>query len=144
MQKTHADILVIGAGIAGASVAAHLAETRSVILVEREERPGYHSTGRSAALFTEIYGNASIRALTRASRPFLFAPPRDFSEGPLTRMRGCLFIATQQQSALRQFASLPDIAPATRSVSPAEARSLCPVLREEYVAGALLEPDSAD
>jgi len=142
---TETDIIVIGAGIAGASIAAHLSETHRVILIEREDRPGYHSTGRSAALFTEIYGNASIRALTRASRPFLFAPPPDFSEGPLTRMRGSLFIATaEQQRALRDFASLPDIAPATRSVSPAEAMSLCPVLREGYVAGALLEPDSAD
>jgi D-arginine dehydrogenase len=139
------DIIVIGAGIAGASIAAHLSETRRVILIEREERPGYHSTGRSAALFTEIYGNASIRALTRASRSFLFAPPPDFSEGPLTRTRGCLFIATaEQQGALRKFATLPDIAPATRNVSPAEALRLCPVLREGYVAGALLEPDSAD
>jgi len=142
---TETDIIVIGAGIAGASVAAHLSETRRVILIEREDRPGYHSTGRSAALFTEIYGNATIRALTRASRPFLFAPPQDFSEGPLTRMRGCLFIATAEQlGALRQFASLPDIATATRNVSLAEARGLCPVLREEYVAGALLEPDCAD
>ena len=139
------DIVVVGAGIAGASVAAHLAETLRVILVEREDRPGYHSTGRSAALFTEIYGNSLIRALTRASRPFLFAPPPAFTESPLTRPRGCLYIATTPQLAsLREFAALPDIAPATRPLSTAEARMLCPVLREDYVAGALLEPDSSD
>jgi D-arginine dehydrogenase len=142
---THADIIVIGAGIAGASVAAHLAETHRVILTEREDRPGYHSTGRSAALFTEIYGNSLIRALTRASRKFLFAPPPAFTESPLTRPRGCLFIATTEQlGSLREFAALPDIARATRALRAADARNLCPVLREEYLAGALLEPDSAD
>ena len=121
------DIIVIGAGIAGASVAAHLAETHRVILLEQEDRAGYHSTGRSAALFTEIYGNPVIRALTRASRKFLFAPPPDFTEGPLTHPRGCLFIATAAQvETLRQFAALPDIAPATRPVSVAEARLMCP------------------
>jgi D-arginine dehydrogenase len=142
---TDTDIIVIGAGIAGASVAAHLAETHRVILTEREDRPGYHSTGRSAALFTEIYGNSLIRALTRASRAFLFAPPPAFSESPLTRPRGCLYIATTRQlGSLREFAALPDIAPATRPVSTADARILCPVLREDYLAGALLEPDSSD
>jgi D-arginine dehydrogenase len=145
MQNTHADILVIGAGIAGASVAAHLAEARSVILVEREERPGYHSTGRSAALFTEIYGNATIRALTRASREFLFEPPGDFTESALTRPRGCLYIATTEQlGALDAFHALPDIAPATRMLDVEEAHALCPILRRGYVAGALLEPDCAD
>jgi D-arginine dehydrogenase len=145
MQETNADILVIGAGIAGASVAAHLAETRSVILVEREERPGYHSTGRSAALFTEIYGNATIRALTRASRRFLFGPPAEFTDGPLTRPRGCLYIATAAQlRAMSEFRALPDIAPATRIVDVEEAHALCPILRREYVAEALLEPDCAD
>jgi D-arginine dehydrogenase len=142
---TDTDIVVIGAGIAGASVAAHLAETHRVILTEREDRPGYHSTGRSAALFTEIYGNSQIRALTRASREFLFAPPPAFSESPLTRPRGCLYIATTRQlGSLSEFAALPDIAPATRPVSMVDARILCPVLREDYLAGALLEPDSSD
>lgn len=140
-----ADIIVIGAGIAGASMAAHLAETQRVILLEREDRPGYHSTGRSAALFTEIYGNPVIRALTRASRQFLFEPAPSFTDGPLTHPRGCLYIATAAQlESLRQFRALPDIAPATRPLSSAEALGLCPVLRQEYVVGALFEADSAD
>jgi D-arginine dehydrogenase len=139
------DIIVIGAGMAGASVAAQLAETQRVVLLEREERAGYHATGRSAALFTEIYGNAVIRALTRASRAFLFDPAPDFAESALTHPRGCLYIATAEQlEALRRFAALPDIAPATRWLSAGEARDRCPILREEYVSGALLEPDSSD
>src|SRR5271166_5270923 len=139
------DAIVIGAGMAGASVAAHLAERRRVLLIEGEQRPGYHSTGRSAALFTELYGNAVIRGLTRASRPFLFDPPRSFADGPLTRMRGCLYIGTaEQRRSIEDFLKAPDIAAATRRLTPREARRLCPVLREEYVAHAVHEPDSAD
>jgi D-arginine dehydrogenase len=142
---SQADFVVIGAGIAGASVAAHLAENHRVVLVEREDRPGYHSTGRSAALFTEIYGNPVIRALTRGSRKFLFGPPESFAQSPLTRLRGCLYVATEEQlPELHSFASLPDVAPATRALSSAEAYELCPILREGYVAGALYEPDSSD
>jgi D-arginine dehydrogenase len=139
------DVIVIGAGMAGASAAAHLAATRKVVLIEREPQPGYHSTGRSAALFSEIYGNPVVRALSRASRPFLTEPPGDFGSTPLVRRRGSLFVATAAQlERLREFAALPDIGPATVPVDATLAREMCPILRDDYVAAALLEPDSMD
>ena len=70
-----ADFLVIGAGIAGASIGYWLAPHGRVLLLERESQPGYHSTGRSAALFMESYGTPQVRALTLASRAFLEHPP---------------------------------------------------------------------
>lgn len=140
-----ADVIVVGSGIAGASVAAHLAATCSVILLESEPRPGYHATGRSAALFSQIYGNPLIRTLTRASRDFLWHPDPEFTPSALTRPRASLFIATTAQvPALDEFAALPDVAPQTRPVTAAEALELCPALRADYVAAALLEPGSAD
>ena len=61
------DFIVVGAGIAGASLAYQLAPHARVALLERESQPGYHSTGRSAALFLETYGTPMIRALTYPS-----------------------------------------------------------------------------
>ena len=52
-----AAFVVIGAGIAGASAAYELAKGHAVVILERESQPGYHTTGRSAAVFSEIYGN---------------------------------------------------------------------------------------
>src|SRR5215510_13697291 len=91
------DFIVVGAGIAGASAAAHLAQRARVAIVEREDHPGYHTTGRSAALFSEIYGNAVVRALSRASRPFLFEPPSGFTDNALVKQRGTLHIARADQ-----------------------------------------------
>ena len=62
-----ADFLVIGAGVAGASIAYFLAPHGRVVVLERESQPGYHTTGRSAALFIENYGTKQVRALTCAS-----------------------------------------------------------------------------
>ena len=76
------DYLIVGAGIAGASVACELARDHSVTLLEAEEQPGFHATGRSAAFFSEIYGNALIRSLTTASRSFFETPPTDFADCP--------------------------------------------------------------
>ena len=70
------DIAIVGAGIAGASLAWRLAPNASVLLLERESQPGYHSTGRSAAMFMESYGPPQARALTRASRDFAMANAR--------------------------------------------------------------------
>jgi D-arginine dehydrogenase len=145
MNTTSADVVVIGAGIAGASAGAALAESHKVIVLEREAFPGMHSTGRSAALFSEIYGSGPVRALSRASREFLYSPPAGFADAPIVRPRGALHIAsTPQMAKLDAFCALPDVAPAIRRLNAAEARAQCSLLRPDYVAGAALETGSAD
>lgn len=145
MSLETADVVIIGAGIAGASAAADLAGDRRVLVLERESFPGMHSTGRSAALFSEIYGSAPIRALSRASRDFLYDPPAGFAEGPTVRPRGALHIASAGQlAALEAFAGLPDVAPAVRRLDAQGCREACPILREDYVVAGVLETGSAD
>jgi D-arginine dehydrogenase len=139
------DVVVIGAGIAGASIAAELARTHHVAVLERESVPGYHSTGRSAALFSEIYGNSVVRALSRASRAFFYSPPHGFSETALVKPRAALHIAPPGQVAkLEQFAANRDVSAAIRRLTPEEALRACPILRPEYTHAAVLEPDAAD
>ena len=77
------DFIVIGAGIAGASVAAHLAEQASVAILEMEDRAGYHTTGRSAAAYEPNYGPKPILAFARASGAFFHTPPVGFADAPL-------------------------------------------------------------
>jgi D-arginine dehydrogenase len=140
------DFLVIGAGIAGASVAYELARHGRVILLERERVPGYHSTGRSAAVLTENYGNTTIRLLTLASRPFLENPGEEFATIPLVSPRSMLWIARadQQETLGNALADARQLVPSIHAVSCEEARQLCPVLREEYLAAAVLEPEALD
>jgi D-arginine dehydrogenase len=145
MSATNLDVVIIGGGIAGASVAAQLSREARVAMLERESQPGYHTTGRSAAIFSEIYGNASIRALSRASRSFLFDPPAGFSDAPLVGTRGSLFVArTDQVERLDALAALSEVAGATRRLSAIEACALSPMLRETYVHAALHEPAASD
>lgn len=142
-----ADVVIVGGGIAGASLGYWLAPHAGVVLLERESQPGYHSTGRSAALFSETYGPAQIRALTRASRAFLDNPPQGFSDHPVLTPRGALIVATQEQRDLlaAQETAIQAVAPgAARRLTGDEALNLIPVLRREMVDAALLEPDAAD
>ncbi|MBL8306627.1 MAG: FAD-dependent oxidoreductase, partial [Rubrivivax sp.] len=82
------DVLIVGAGIAGASLAWRLAGTREVLLLEAEIQPGLHSTGRSAAMYMASYGPPQARALTRAGRSFYQQPPEGFADVPLVGPRG--------------------------------------------------------
>ncbi len=136
------DIIVIGAGIAGASVAAHLAETLEVLILDMEERPGFHSTGRSAATFEPNYGPAPIRALTRAARDFFEAPPPGFATGPLVTPRETIFLAPPDQATA--FDRLMREQQGMREISFAAARAKFPLLREGYARHFVLDPGTAD
>jgi len=143
---TEADFLVVGAGIAGASAAAELAAHGRVVVLERESQPGYHSTGRSAALYTETYGNHVIRALTVASGRFLRNPPAGFADHPLLTPRGTLLIGRADQRAALDgaYAELRGLAPGIERVDAAAARALVPVLDAGYVASGIYEADATD
>ena len=75
MRDLSCDVAVIGAGMAGASLAAEIAPHKSVVLIEGEAQPGYHATGRSAAFWTETYGGPGIQPLTSASGAFVWTDP---------------------------------------------------------------------
>ncbi|MDO5290663.1 MAG: FAD-binding oxidoreductase [Pseudomonadota bacterium] len=145
-MQTH-DVLIIGAGIAGASLAWRLArQGRRVLLLEQEAQPGTHSTGRSAAMFMQSYGPPGVRALTRASRAFYLAPPPGFADAPLLTPRPALFVATAEQSAA--LAALADTLAASGSplkpLKPAQLAQAMPALKPGLFAQALLDDDSWD
>jgi D-arginine dehydrogenase len=140
------DFVIIGGGIAGGSIGYFLAPHGRTVLLEREPQPGYHATGRSAALFLESYGTVQVRALTGASRPFFDHPPAGFTEHPVLGPRGCLFVAAPGQEALLQahWDLLREMAPNARRLTPAQAVELVPLLRPDRLIGAVLEPDASD
>lgn len=140
------DVAVIGGGIAGAAVACELASDFRVAVLERESQPGYHTTGRSAALFTETYGHPVKRALSRASRPFLLDPPAGFTPTPLVSPRGTLLAATASQVAKLQ--RVADECAALIGnlawLSGDEVRARVPCFDPAQIAAGLLEPDAMD
>ena len=139
------DIAVIGAGIAGASAAAELSEHCDVLLLEMEAQPGYHTTGRSAAVFAPTYGPGPIRALTRASEAFFNSCPTEFSQHPLLVPRGALFVARQDQ--LSQLDEVCDQLGQEATIEKLDAKAVLewqPLLREDYVAGGMYDANSAD
>jgi D-arginine dehydrogenase len=140
------DFIVVGAGMAGASVAAALAATARVALIEAERHPGFHATGRSAALFAPNYGSATFRALTRASVAFLHSPAENFSPQPLLHARGALYLARADQlERLEATRAVMRTAPGRLEMLSVEgALSKVPRLRPGYLAAALFEPDVYD
>ena len=135
-------VVVIGAGIAGAAAAWHLAEHASVVIVEREAHPGAHATGRSAALHTETSSAPVVSALAAASRPFLAEPPEGFADHSLLSRRGLLWIARAAERDL-----LADKAAAAEAhgakvhrLDSSQCCALVGVLRPEAADAGVLEP----
>jgi len=140
VQQT--DVLVIGAGIAGAGVAAQLAQSASVIILDMETRPGYHSTGRSAAMFAMNYGNDPIKKLNRASWDMLSKLPEEFFPNSVLMDRGVLHVA--DESSKDELAELLEAADDIKPLTPEQAAAIVPILDVSQCVAAGLEADAKD
>ncbi len=140
------DFIIVGAGMAGASAGYALAAEGRVLLLEQEDQPGYHTTGRSAALYAETYGNQTVRALTSAGKAFYLDPPGGFAEHPLLRPRGAAFIGRADQRAAldRLLAEIGGMRGNIRRLDPPEIEAMVPALRPGYVGAAVFDPDAMD
>lgn len=142
----HFDFAVVGAGIAGVSAAYHLAPDASVVILEREHVAAYHTTGRSAALHSETYGSAEIRAITVVSGRFYRQPPAGFTDHPLLTPRGALIAGRAEQQAATQKAAAEyaRLVPSVRWLDPAEALRRQPLLKPEAAAGGAIFEEAED
>src|SRR5262249_50204797 len=138
---TTCDFLVVGAGISGAAAAYELAPHGKVVVLEAESMPGYHSTGRSAALYTRNFGSPTVCAFNRASLSFLSAPPVGFTDNPLLTPRGALTIGkVDQRPQIEEHLALGAADGSIVELSQAEALQRAPHMRLEAVAFAAYEP----
>jgi D-arginine dehydrogenase len=134
------DVIVIGAGIAGASVAAALSATHKVALIEAEEQAGYHTTGRSAAMWVLNYGPSDVRTLTGLSKPFFLNPPEGF--GALARPRPVLYLAPETMAGALDELIRRDLG--VREISLAQAIRIVPAIKQGYAVRAGVEEDAFD
>jgi D-arginine dehydrogenase len=135
------DILIIGGGISGVSLAARLAGHRSVVLVEAEEHLGTQTTARSAATLVEAYGPPGIRPLTKASRRFFETPPDGFTDVPLCSGRPVLvYGAADQLDRLHHEYGLARQATGIEWLDAEGVLETCPLLRPGIAAAGFLEP----
>ena len=151
MQKDVWDFVIIGAGMAGASTAWQLVQSGddappSVLLLERESQPGYHTTGRSAALFEEHYGPAQVQAMTRASRAFYDAPPAGFADAPILTPRGVLYVGTAEQKELvdQIYAAAIVHAPQSQRLNAEQLKAMVPCLRDDVIVDGFLDQGARD
>jgi len=141
MQET--DFLIVGAGVAGASIAYRLAPNASVMVIDMEDQAGYHTTGRSAAFYAETYGGPLIQPLTSASKGFFHSPPGGFSEAPLISPRGVVHVFRQDQSeeAKALFTGLKASLPDLTMLTQAEVLTLMPQLLADNILGGIYDPN---
>ncbi len=140
------DVIVIGAGVVGASLAWRLAPSCRVAVVEAEDRPGYHSTGRSAAHYTDVIGGGVIQTLSAATRLFLESPPPGFTDVSLIRRRPVLLLfgtgTGDAASTLQRLEHM--VGHQLFELDHGGCLERCPVLRPEKVESGLWEPAAGD
>lgn len=145
LNSLETDILIVGGGMAGMSLAAALAGKARVLLIEQEAQPGYHATGRSVAFWNESYGGPGIQPLTSASGPLLRNPEPIFWDRPFLGPRGAVHIGRTEDigiaSTLTQDFARSGVD--LRPLSPAALRMAVPGLRPDWTVG-LSEPSCAD
>ena len=138
------DVVIIGAGIAGASLAYFLAErgVRDVVLLEREAQLAVHSTGRSAATLSELDAHPTLLDLKVRSAPFFHAPPPGFSANPLLRKTGVMTLLSDAlwgaTSTLVDWWKERGLV--CQLLSPTAARAVVSVLETTEFAGAVFVP----
>jgi D-arginine dehydrogenase len=139
------DFLVIGCGVSGTAAAAELATLGKTLVLEMEDRPGYHSTGRSAALHTPNYGPPHVRRIIAASAAFYRDPPAGFADHPLMSPRGALSFAPpgHEDRIGELLADATDATPLAE-ISAERACELAPLLRPACVARAAYDPHVMD
>lgn len=140
------DYVIVGAGIAGVSLAYRLPESAQVLVLERESHAAYHSTGRSAAMFVETYGTETIRALTVAGNDFFSHPPAGFSDQPILLPRGVLYVGTAEQQGLldSQYQDWHEQGLDVSRLSAEQALAMVPCLDPAQLAGALYDGQGQD
>ncbi|WP_417320424.1 NAD(P)/FAD-dependent oxidoreductase [Emcibacter sp.] len=148
LTETEANFIIIGGGIAGAGAGYELSALGKVILLEREAQPGYHTTGRSAAVYSATYGQGDpvLRALVLGSTDFLKNPPAGFSEHALMSPRRHLTICHRDDFAplARLHDDLAQVTDDVAWIGREEILGMLPVLTEPYQEKALLERDFFD
>jgi D-arginine dehydrogenase len=142
MEIQHFDAIVIGAGIAGATAAAHLAPTHKVALLEAEESAGYHTTGRSAAIWIQNYGPNDVRRLSAASRSFFENPPAGFTPAPLLAPRPVVTLAPEDQREALE--AMLNAGEGLEPIALAEVAAMGVPLRPSYAVAAAIERDAFD
>lgn len=132
------DYIIIGAGISGAAAGYELSLHGKTLIVDMETHPGYHSTGRSAALYTPNYGPDLVRKINKLSANFLHTPPTGFTSGSLLTHRGMMTVVFNADAQVLT-SLLADGADHVEHVSLSRVLELAPFLRADNIHSAIYE-----